>query len=796
MKSTPNFGAVVADLTRAGFLASDLLPLIPPGATLSENSQVQPFQIGKIPGRYRDGKWSGLSGQWASLGMSEKDVTGAKNWPTTNVGLRAGAYPAFDMVEKLLVARFGDTAPVRYRGDAPRALYAFRLEGDAIRKHRVEWKDAEGRDHAVEILGLGQQYAIQGIHPTGVAYEWRERADGSVADLAAVTVNGLPRLSVDDVMEFIAELKNAIAGSGGELGRVMVPRYGWDGSTRALDLSNADPFIDNAVALEALNAVPNTPKNLPTRESIVALLAAFKAAVGRNAETLRPDVLEWATQEHEGMQWADEAYFDKVWDSLTTSRVPFDHLISMARRFGWRGDAALDFEASAEEEQQIDRQIQRVELEDPLAVLASKLAYIDTEQLFILKATGGSYKPSDLDTAPRLGSTVEVPGTGGKQSPSNRLRAQNTTMQIVEGVVYLPGEAQITLWEREGRTGTFYNRWHARAFPRFPNVTDDDVRPWLDHAAYLVPDKEEREMLLDFFAHMLQKRGTKIRWAPLIIGKQGTGKDLMIKPIVSYLAHNARTIKPESLTAKFTDFYESELLIVQELKKSATQSNSTYNRIKTLIAGDAEDVVYVEKKFQAPYAIPNVVNSIFFSNHPDCLEIDDDDRRFFVLLSEVEKRPFDYYQHLAVDFYQNNSGALKVASWLLNRDIRGFNASQPPRQTEGKALMVEVQRSAMSVEMEEALTDGVYKDRAAVTADEIFKRARSDFGFLSSVPRNTLQNSSQIAHELRRLEWKSRGLVAIDGKKKLRFWTRPGTNLDNAAIRAEYVKAHVSEFAD
>jgi hypothetical protein len=798
MKSTPKFGAVVEDLTRAGFAATDLLPLIPPGATLTENSQVQPFQIGKIPGRYRDGKWSGLSGQWASLGMSEKDVTGAKHWPTTNVGLRAGAYPgididtdskaAFDMVEKLLVARFGDAAPVRYRGDAPRALYAFRLEGDAIRKHRVEWKDAEGRDHAVEVLGLGQQYAIQGIHPTGVAYEWRERADGTVADLAAVTANGLPRLSVDDVMEFIAELKDAIAGSGGELGRVMVPRYGWDGSTRALDLSNADPFIDNAVALEALNAVPNTPRNLPTRESIVALLAAFKAAVGRNAETLRPDVLEWATQEHDGMQWADEAYFDKVWDSLTTSRVPFDHLISMARRFGWRGDAALDFEASADDNAEIDRQIRRVEQESPLAALADKLAYIPTLRIFVEKQTGLLYRHEDLNTAPHLGSRVTEPGTTGKQSASNLLCAANTTVNQVQGVVFLPGERQITQWEREGRSGTYYNRWHARTFPLFPDVTDADVKPWLDHVAYLVPDKKERSELLDFFAHLLQKRGTKVRWAPLIIGKQGTGKDLMIKPIVSYLAHNARSVKPETLTAKFTDFYESELLVVQELKKNSTQANSTYNRIKTLIAGDAEDMLYVEKKFQAPYNIPNVLNMIFFSNHVDALEIDPDDRRFFVLLSEADKRDPSYYQRLAVDFYGNNSGWLKVASWLLKRDISKFNASQPPMQTDGKALLIDAQRSTVSRAIEEALTTGPYKDRVAVTASEIVDRARSDFAFMPGVQRNDIQQSSQVVNELRALTWVNHGNVKVGGKV-LRFWTRPGVDVSNDQIRIEYEKA-------
>src|SRR5690606_7250353 len=188
--------------------ATDLLPIIPPGARLSEASQVSEHQIGKIPGRYSGGIWSGLTGSWRIVGLSEADVERAKSWPTQNVGLRAGAYPcididtdsreAFELVERLIVARFGDTPPVRYRGDAPRALFAFRLDpnSDPVRKHRIEWSDGE-RKHAVEVLGLGQQYVIAGLHPSGVAYEWRERRDPTSGkpipgDLAAVTAAGLP----------------------------------------------------------------------------------------------------------------------------------------------------------------------------------------------------------------------------------------------------------------------------------------------------------------------------------------------------------------------------------------------------------------------------------------------------------------------------------------------------------------------------------------------------------------------------------------------------------------------------
>lgn len=809
----PTFGAVVADLTRGGFSASDLLPIIPPGAKLASNTSVKEHQVGKIPGRYRGGVWFGLSGHWPTLGLSEADIERAKSWPTQNVGLRAGAYPgididtdsveALDLVEGILKSRFGDRPPVRFRGDAPRALYAFRLDpgSDPIRKHRIEWQDGDGRNHAVEVLGLGQQYVIAGIHPSGVAYEWRERYDPTAekmvpGDLASVTSDGLPTLTVNDVMEVMREIQEAVEARGWTVQRAIAPRYKDSSYGRSVDLSKAEPILDTKTALDALNAIPNDAETIPTRDGLVALLASFKQALGREAENVRAEVLEWATR----YGWADEEYFDKIWDSLTSSRVPVDYLISMARKFGWRGDAALDFkdfgqvdEDSDARDSAGDKRPRRV-ADDPVEVLARKLVYIDTEQLFIVKATGDIYSPEALNCAPHLGATVAEPGTGGKNSPANRLRQSSTPMQIVKGIVYLPGEPTLTNWTRNGRTDLFYNRWHARVFPVFDSVTDDDIRPWLDHVAYIVPDEAEREVLLDFFAHVLQKRGAKIRWAPLIIGKQGTGKDLMIKPIVNYLAHNARDVRPEQLTARFNDFLESELLVVQELKRSITQANSTYNRIKTLIASTANEVNYIERKFQTPYPIPNVVNWVFFSNHFDAIEIEDDDRRFLVIASDVEKRDPEYYRALAVDFYQKESGWLKVASWLLKRDLSGFNPAEPPMQTEGKALLIDAQRPAISRAVEELVTVGVYKHRNALTAEEVVKLGQSNAAVMPEVQRKDITTAA-VFHELKRLGWTNHGVVKIKGRL-LRFWVRPGTNPTNDDIRKEYEAHHVDVDAD
>lgn len=815
MKSSATFSTIANNLrTVGGFPARDLLPLIPPGAVLSPNSGVQPGQIGKIPGRFSGGKWSGLSGPWPTFGLAERDQLAAAHWPTQNVGLRAADFPGIDidtnskealeLVETLVTEQFGSGLPARERGGAPRALFPFRRVGEApVRKHRIEFTDDRDVKHAVEVLGLGQQYVVSGIHPSGAAFEWREQRNGNGAviqgDLVAYKASGLPAINADDVGRFMSTLQNAIIQRGWTVDSIHAPKFGAGGRGDGILVNRAEPLIDPKLALEALTSFPNTPDSLPRREDLVSILASFKHATGREAEDYRDKVEAWATADGE---WCNVEYFDKIWDSLTTTHVSPDHLLFVARKFGWRGDAVLDFKefgddgdesgtsAGADADERIKKAQRESESKQPqLEALAAKLVYCAEEQVFIVADTGETLTAEALNNAPQYGVTVVDAGTTGKASAANRLRNQPGLLREVKGMVYLPGKPQLTNWAKEGRAGVFYNRWHPHLVPLPNSVSDDDVKPWLDHVAYLVPDKTERDSLLDFFAHIVQRRGEKVRWAPLIVGKQGTGKDLMIKPLLMFFSHNARDIKPEQLTARFNNFLENELLVVQEMKKT-NRTSGVYNSIKTLLAGTADDINYVEQKYKSPYAVPNVVNSVFFSNHPDCIDMDPEDRRFLIIMSNADKRAFDYYVGLAETFYRVQSGWRKVIRWLMQRDLANFDASRPPAQTISKEAFMEDQRTTLSLVVADLLTKGQFKDRVAVTARELFDTVKFDFNVQVDTPtRNKLESASSISAELGHLGWKKREPLRVT-EGLIRVWTRPGEDPTGKEVRAEYDAAH------
>ena len=55
---------------------------------------------------------------------------------------------------------------------------------------------------------------------------------------------------------------------------------------------------------------------------------------------------------------------------------------------------------------------------------------------------------------------------------------------------------------------------------------EGDVSPILDHLARILPDERDREILLSYMCAVVQHRGVKFQWAPLLQGVEGNGKTL------------------------------------------------------------------------------------------------------------------------------------------------------------------------------------------------------------------------------------------------------------------------------
>jgi hypothetical protein len=122
----------------------DLIPIIPPDATLLANSSVSLEMRGKTPGKYLADKlvWCGFT-DFTSHVATEADIAAWNTWPDASIGLLARNHPAVDIdctdpalaqrVHKAALEIFG-SAPAR-TGNAPKRLLLYR--GQPMKKHRL-----------------------------------------------------------------------------------------------------------------------------------------------------------------------------------------------------------------------------------------------------------------------------------------------------------------------------------------------------------------------------------------------------------------------------------------------------------------------------------------------------------------------------------------------------------------------------------------------------------------------------------------------------------------------------------
>jgi hypothetical protein len=132
------------------------------------------------------------------------------------------------------------------------------------------------------------------------------------------------------------------------------------------------------------------------------------------------------------------------------------------------------------------------------------------------------------------------------------------------GVTYAAGESVLV-----ARDGMVYgNRWRDAR----PQPVAGDVSPWLAHVERMVPEKFEREHLLNALAHKVQFPTHKINHAILMGGNHGSGKDTLFAPffwaIGGYAKINCSLVKNEDLTSQWGYGLECEVMEIAELRQA------------------------------------------------------------------------------------------------------------------------------------------------------------------------------------------------------------------------------------
>ena len=319
---------------------TDLVSIIPPGAALTPSSKIPQAAVGKVPGRrLPTGLYAGYDWRRHTPTLDE-----VRQWHIdgASLGIRADRFPGVDidcvgagiaqLVEDVAQRTLGP-APTR-TGRPPKRLLVYRAAAPFGRM-RLHFTTTDG-SHLVEVLGAGQQYVIDGIHPgTMQPYTWA----GSLLD-------PLTTITREQVRAFLVELASMI-----DLLAVGTTSIEGDGTItgRAAPLAQGDLAAPSLGLLrDAVAMIPNTNEIFPEREAHYLKLGyAIKAAAGEFESEGYEIFAAWAAlwdgndRHREGN---DPEVVRADWRRMRPPySVGWNFVAETARRFGFK-DAPLDFD--------------------------------------------------------------------------------------------------------------------------------------------------------------------------------------------------------------------------------------------------------------------------------------------------------------------------------------------------------------------------------------------------------------------------------------------------------------------
>ena len=222
------------------------------------------------------------------------------------------------------------------------------------------------------------------------------------------------------------------------------------------------------------------------------------------------------------------------------------------------------------------------------------------------------------------------------------------------------------------------------------------AKPFLKHVKLMLPHAGDGKQFLDYMAHRAQRPEEKPRFALLISGGQGVGKDTIVEfcgPAIG--VWNFANIDPSAFDSSFNEFVTATLIRVNEAANLHEMSKWAFNeRTKVLIAG-SPDICQVNPKYGQKYSVRMHCGVIITTNHlAEGIYIPPDDRRYDVIaavtLEDMKLQDDSVRREYFTDLWEwfLGGGANHVAAFLHERDISKFSASNGQRKTDAHATIV------------------------------------------------------------------------------------------------------------
>lgn len=633
---------------------TDLVSVVPPEGKLSANSKIKPESRGKAPGRYGMNGWHGYG--WRDSDTSAFDAGQMDRWGA-NIGLKAKHFPALDIdctdasiaeVISHVAQEYLGPAPCRI-GKPPKRLMLYRT-AEPFGRMRL-WIKSGGVTHLVELLSDGQQFVIEGIHPSTMQpYTWdRDLTTISPADLITITR--------DKVDAFLSELEQQLQFLDCECER--------EGSGVLTEKPPVeDQYSLRAPSMQALReAVAMIPNDVPGYEEYITFGIAIKAAGTEDGHEAQQIFEEWASRWEHGHNEPGSVRFD--WLKMKSPfRIGWDWIAQRARHYGYN-DAAVEFEAAEPIEVEVKTHGAAGPVEYSDAAMAERIIRKHGADIKFCAALGGWMTWDGKRWA--IDETMQVHYWAGKI-------LQEAAIEVIARPDWKPGKVDKVSERLSSNAGRNAACNYAQADPRITAAADEfDADPWLLNTpggvvnlkTGMIRDRIPGEKLikctavapsydrqpvrfLKFLNEMtggdreLQTFLKKLcgycltgsiseQQLTFLYGSGGNGKSLFVVGVLAgILGDYAKKSQMETFIASGNDRHPTELAGLRGARlvyASETQGGRRWNeaRIKELTGGEPVTARFMHKD---EFTFVPAFKLMFLGNHrPEMRQIDDGIKR-------------------------------------------------------------------------------------------------------------------------------------------------------------------------
>ena len=320
---------------------------------------------------------------------------------------------------------------------------------------------------------------------------------------------------------------------------------------------------------------------------------------------------------------------------------------------------------------------------------------------FVFYGPGNNYiyRPTvSFWIAPAVDSACSPVNEGGKiVRASDWLRAS----QLVTSMTSTPAIEEDYIKGKDCRNGEIVDIAGSALFNsyRHPTIELGDARlagPFVDHCNKVFNKEGDADQFIKYMAHRVQKPWEKPRFALLLAGDQGVGKDTAVEFCVPAIGSwNCANIDPSALDTAFNEYASGTLVRISEAANLHEMTKWAFNeQTKVLIAGTPDEIT-INPKYGQKYSVKMFCGVIITTNHlANGIYIPDGDRRYDVIAAatlaemglsgESERR--EYFSDLWDWFLEG--GNRHVAAYLHAVELGAWSPSSGQRKTQAHRTVV------------------------------------------------------------------------------------------------------------